>query len=59
MQKKIKEELLKDLYTSIDKIYDSMEQHFLLSAEHESLTISQLNRLKDQLYLIVMESKLS
>jgi len=59
MQEKIKEELTKELYTSIDKIYDSLEQHFLLSSEHENLIIKQLNRVKDQFYLIIKESKLS
>ncbi len=59
MQAKIKEELLKELYTNIDKIYDSLEQHFILSKEHGDLAISQLNRLKDQFYAIITQSKLS
>lgn len=59
MQEKIKEELLKNMYGDIDKIYDAIEQRFILSKEHEDLTIMHLNRLKDQLYLIMMQSKLS
>ncbi len=59
VQSKIKEELLKEIYTDIDKMYDFMEQHFLMDAEHEALVIKQLNKLKDQFYLIVSNSKLS
>ena len=35
-----------------------MEQHFILSEEHEDLVIKQLNKLKDQFYLIASNSKL-
>lgn len=59
IQKQIKENLLKEIYTDIDKMYDFMEQHFILSEEHESLVIKQLNKLKDQFYLIATQSKLS
>lgn len=59
VQKQIKENLLKEIYTDIDKMYDYMDQHFVLSSEHEKLVIKQLNRLKDQFYLIVNESRLS
>jgi len=59
IQKEIKANILKDIYTEIDKMYDSMEQHFILSGEHHDLIIKQLNKLKDQLYLISENSKLS
>jgi len=59
IQKQIKENLLKEIYTDIDKMYDFMEQHFILSPEHEDLVIKQLNKLKDQFYLIASNSKLS
>lgn len=59
VQEKIKENLLKEIYTDIDKMYDYMEQHFNLSDDHEKLVIKQLNKLKDQFYLIVKESPLS
>ena len=59
VKKQIKENLLKEIYTDIDKMYDYMDQHFILSDEHEKLVIKQLNRLKDQFYLIVNESRLS
>lgn len=59
VQEKIKEKLLKEMYTEIDKMYDYMEQHFILSEEHHDLVIKQLNKLKDQFYLIANNSKLS
>jgi hypothetical protein len=59
VQKAIKANILKDIYTDIDKMYDSMEQRFILSEEHHDLIIKQLNKLKDQLYLIAENSKLS
>lgn len=59
IQEKIKEEILNNLYGEIDKVYDSMEQRFILSEEHHDLIIKQLNKLKDQLYIIAVHSKLS
>lgn len=59
VEKTIKENLTKEIYTNIDKIYDSFTQHYILSNEHETLLIKQLNKLKDQLYLISQNSKLS
>lgn len=59
LQKQIKANILKDIYTDIDKMYDSMQQRFILSDDHHDLIIKQLNKLKDQLYLISENSKLS
>ncbi len=59
IEKQIKENLLKEIYTNIDKMYDYMDQRFILSDEHHDLVIKQLNRLKDQLYLIAKNSRLS
>ena len=59
VETKIKEELLKETYTNIDKMYDFMEQHYVLSDEHRDLIIKQLNKLKDQFYLISTNSRLS
>jgi hypothetical protein len=59
IQEQIKENLLKEIYTDIDKMYDYMDQHFDLSTEHHDLVIKQLNRLKDQFYLIANNSRLS
>lgn len=59
VQEKIKEELLKEVYTDIDRMYDFMAQHFVLEPQHEELVIKQLNKLKDQFYLIAANSRLS
>lgn len=59
IQEKIKEEVLKGIYGDIDKLYDSLEQRFVLSDEHHDLIIKQLNKVKDQFYLIAAQSKLS
>lgn len=59
IQEQIKENLLKEIYTEIDKLYDFMEQHYVLSSEHEAVIIKQFNKLKDQLYIISEQSALS
>jgi len=59
IQEKIKQELLKELYTNVDKIYDSLEQKLLLEDSNRDITIRELNKLKDQLYLVVSHSRLS
>lgn len=59
VQEKIKENLLKEIYTDIDKMYDFMAQHFILDDQHEDLIIKHLNKMKDQFYLIASNSKLS
>ena len=59
VQEKIKEKLLMEMYGNIDTIYDFMEQRFALSKEDHDLLIRELNKLKDQLYLIAKQSKLS
>jgi hypothetical protein len=59
VQEQIKANILKEIYTDIDKMYDSMQQRFILSDAHHDLLIKQLNKLKDQLFLISENSKLS
>lgn len=59
IEAKIKEELLKETNTNIDKLYDFMEQHYVLTDEHHAIIIKQLNKLKDQLYVISLNSRLS
>lgn len=59
VEEKIKENLLKEIYTNIDKLYDFMEQHYILDDQHHTLIIKQLNKLKDQFYLVSQNSKLS
>jgi len=59
VKEQIKVKLLQEIYTDIDKMYDFMAQHYILSPEHEDLVIKQLNKLKDQFHLISEYSKLS
>jgi hypothetical protein len=59
VQEKIKANLIKEIYTEIDKMYDFMEQHYKLSDVHHNLIVKQLNKLKDQIYLISQNSELS
>ena len=55
----IKQNLMKEIYTDIDKMYDFMEQHYVLSESHRDLIIKHLNKFKDQIYLVSENSKLS
>jgi hypothetical protein len=59
VQEQIKANILNEIYTELDKMYDSMQQRFVLSNEHHDLIIKQLNKVKDQFYLIAQNSKLS
>lgn len=59
IQEQIKSNLIKEVYTDIDKMYDFMEQHYILSDQHRDLIIKHLNKFKDQIYLISENSKLS
>jgi hypothetical protein len=59
VQKQIKDNLIKEIYTEVDKMYDFMEQHYILSEDHRDLIIKHLNKFKDQIYLISENSKLS
>jgi len=59
VQEQIKANLMKEIYTDIDRMYDFMEQHYILSEDHRDLIIKHLNKFKDQIYLISENSKLS
>jgi hypothetical protein len=59
VQEQIKQKLLNDIYGDIDKMYDYMQQHFILSDANHDLIIKQLNKVKDQFYVIAVQSKLS
>ncbi|HEX5330258.1 hypothetical protein [Sulfuricurvum sp.] len=56
---KIKAELMVEVYASIDRIYDSIEQHFELDETRRSNVIKSLNTLKDELYFVVQTTPLS
>lgn len=59
VQDKIKAELMVEMYANIDRIYDSIEQHFLLDETRRDNVVKHLNTLKDELYFIVQTTPLS
>ncbi|HLD22520.1 MAG TPA: hypothetical protein VJA83_01170 [Sulfuricurvum sp.] len=59
VQDKLKAELMVEIYTSIDRIYDSIEQHFNLDETRRDNVIKSLNTLKDELYFVVQTTPLS
>lgn len=59
IQERIKENLLEEIYTDIDRMYEFMDQNFDLYRERHDQVIKQLDRVKDQFYLIVSNSRLS
>ena len=59
VEEKIKEEVMKTTYGNIDMLFDYMDQRFELSEESRTIIIRELNKLKDQLYLIAANSRLS
>lgn len=56
---KIKAEILVEVYANIDRIYDSIEQHFDLDETRRDNVIKTLNVLKDELYFVVQTTPLS
>ena len=56
---KIKDQLMVEIYASIDRIYDSIEQHFELDETRRENVVKQLNILKDELYFVVQTTPLS
>lgn len=59
IQEKIKAELLQEAYANIDRIYDSIDQHFDLDETRRDNIIKQLNILKDELYFVFKTTPLS
>jgi hypothetical protein len=59
VQDKLKAELMVEIYTNIDRIYDSIEQHFDLDETRRDNVIKSLNTLKDELYFVVQTTPLS
>ncbi|MDP3464789.1 MAG: hypothetical protein Q8R86_03345 [Sulfuricurvum sp.] len=56
---KIKAELLQEVYANIDRIYDSIDQHFVMDETRRDNVIKHLNILKDELYFIFQTTPLS
>lgn len=59
VQDKLKAQLLVEIYAGIDRIYDSIEQHFDLDDTRRTNVIKSLNALKDELYFVVQTTPLS
>lgn len=59
IEEKIKGEVLQVAYGEIDKLYDYFDQRFTIDESQRGALIKQLNSLKDQIYLIAQNSKLS
>lgn len=59
VQDKLKAELMVEIYASIDRIYDSIEQHFAMDEIRRDNVIKHLNILKDELYFVVKTTPLS
>lgn len=59
VQDKLKAQLLVEIYAGIDRIYDSIEQHFDLDETRRTNVIKSLNALKDELYFVVQTTPLS
>lgn len=59
VQDKLKAQLLVEIYAGIDRIYDSIEQHFDLDETRRTNVIKSLNVLKDELYFVVQTTPLS
>jgi ubiquinone/menaquinone biosynthesis C-methylase UbiE len=52
IQDKIKEELLKELFSNIDNIYDFMEARYNLDKPCNDAVVKKLNELKDVVYKV-------
>ncbi|HEX5710838.1 MAG TPA: hypothetical protein VFX68_05785 [Sulfuricurvum sp.] len=59
IQDQIKAELLQEAYANIDRIYDSIDQHFFLDETRRDNVIKHLNILKDELYFVFQTTPLS
>ncbi len=59
IEAKIKEEVMKTTYGNIDNLFEYMDQRFVLSDESKDIIVRELNKLKDQLFLIAENSRLS
>lgn len=59
VQDKLKAQLLVEIYAGIDRIYDSIEQHFDLDETRRTNVIKSLNVLKDELYFVVQTTPLT
>ncbi|WP_428026035.1 hypothetical protein [Arcobacter sp.] len=59
IQEKIKEQLLQEVFSNIDNIYDFMETRFDMDEHCNEDIIKKLNELKDVIYKVSNLSNLS
>ena len=59
IQESIKEQLLQELFSNIDNIYDFMETRFDMDKHCDEDIIKKLNELKDVVYKVSTLSDLS
>ena len=59
VQDKIKEELVKEIYSNVDNIYDFIESRYALDKLCNDAIIKKLNELKDVVYKVSNLSELS
>ncbi len=59
IQEQIKEQLLKELFSNIDNIYDFMETRYEMDKHCNDAIIKKLNELKDVVYKVSNLSNLS
>jgi ubiquinone/menaquinone biosynthesis C-methylase UbiE len=59
IQEQIKEELLKELYSNVDNIYDFMQSRYELDKHCNDAMIKKLNELKDIIYKVSQFCELS
>lgn len=59
IQEQIKEELLKELYSNVENIYDFMETRYAMDKHCNDAVIKKLNELKDVIYKVSQLSELS
>ena len=59
IQEKIKEELLKEVFSNIDNIYDFMDTRYDLDKHCNDAVVKKLNELKDVIYKVSGLSELS
>ena len=59
IQENIKEQLLQELFSNIDNIYDFMETRFEMDKHCDEDIIKKLNELKDVIYKVSTLSDLS
>ncbi len=59
IQERIKEQLLQEVFSNIDNIYDFMETRFEMDKHCDEDIIKKLNELKDVIYKVSTLSDLS